>query len=577
MNLQNCKKIIIEFSKKHVIILASLVILGFLPFLYNLNDIFLSDDWDFLNIVQNNHLRLIDYFFTNYLGNNLGGSYRPIINMFWFVGHFLFGLKPFGYHIIALLIHLCNAILLYFIVLLFPCFEDKNKQKFLAIFSILFFVFFPNHSEAVIWVAAVGDILATLFFLSSILFLLLTKKLDKNKKVLFYIFSLISFFFALLSKEIAISLPVIVLFGFIFWIYKNKSFYFEWKKIFLVLSFFLLTGLFFILRYNATGLFFGYYGGGLNFSLENILKSEFSLFLSHFFSGFFRSYLAKLVFENIYFWFGLILTILVVWLFRMFKKKNISFLFFLIIVYFLSTIPVVSFIINYNLNYYSNEGERWAYLPSLFFAIIIGYLFLILLQKLKKIKFGLIFFSIICLLSFGFLFGQLIQKNYFWYQSAKIVDNTLNSLADILNKNLYDGVVIMGLPDNYHGIPMFRNVFKEALFFSTGLNPDMIVGRNRMLYSGKSVWIVERKSQSEFIYFDETNNGKIVSDENFFSSDYSTKLENAIEEIGALNYKLSSSKLILKLSDKFLQTNAKRKIGILFFSPDGWRIFDLNK
>ena len=70
---------------------------------------------------------------------------------------------------------------------------------------------------------------------------------------------------------------------------------------------------------------------------------------------------------------------------------------------------------------------------------------------------------VIVILVSGYEYFNLWQKNQYWHDASGLAQKTLQNLAVEINKNQFAGVVIFGLPDNYHGASLFRNMFAEGL------------------------------------------------------------------------------------------------------------------
>ncbi|HXI02986.1 MAG TPA: hypothetical protein VNI57_07390, partial [Candidatus Saccharimonadales bacterium] len=78
-------------------------------------DGFVYDDFD---LVVNNHWAregsLLDAFHEGFWETSRGGSfyYRPVVSVSYWVGRHLWGTRPFGYHLINILLHAGASILL---------------------------------------------------------------------------------------------------------------------------------------------------------------------------------------------------------------------------------------------------------------------------------------------------------------------------------------------------------------------------------------------------------------------------------------------------------------------------------
>ena len=146
------------------------------------------------------------------------------------------GFGVISYHIVNLLIHIANALLVYFLVLLTfrtpPMRQSADASPptpfLIAFFSALLFVSHPLQTQAVTYVVQRFASLATFFYLLSLVMyikgqLAMEKQDDaegglfSGPSLLFYLVSLVSAVCAMMTKEIAFTLPlVILLYEFIF-------------------------------------------------------------------------------------------------------------------------------------------------------------------------------------------------------------------------------------------------------------------------------------------------------------------------------------------------------------------------
>ncbi len=139
---------------------------------------------------------------TIIFGEFHNGHYHPLTWLSLAFDYSLFKLNPLGYHLINLLIHLINVYFVYFFIKLL-----SGNWKVAIITSLLFGIS-PLTVESVAWVSERKNLLYTLFFLASIISYL--KFLEKSKLSL-YFFSVFLFVLSLLSKSMAITLPVVLL------------------------------------------------------------------------------------------------------------------------------------------------------------------------------------------------------------------------------------------------------------------------------------------------------------------------------------------------------------------------------
>lgn len=143
--------------------------------------------------------------------SNITQGYRPVQGIYMYLLFHLFGFNPDGYHLAHNLLNAANAVLLFLLV------GRLAHNKRLAFVAACFYAVFPNYSLAVFWHAVV-DPLAGFFYLLTML--LWTRFLDTRRRS-DYVFAFLAFVLALLSKEIAIFLPLF-LFLIEWWFYREK-------------------------------------------------------------------------------------------------------------------------------------------------------------------------------------------------------------------------------------------------------------------------------------------------------------------------------------------------------------------
>jgi len=166
--------------------------------------------WTFKNLCHN--------FSTDFLNQ---GLYRPVGIILLMNDFSIWGLNPFGYHLISLLLHIANAVLIYFFVLrlLF------NKE--IAFLSSIFFVVQPVIIEQLIIVGSRSELLVNFFMFISILLFL-------RQRVIFKLLSLLAFVLSILSKESGIISPIVLLL--ILWFKNSKPKEFIWLIPFVILT-----------------------------------------------------------------------------------------------------------------------------------------------------------------------------------------------------------------------------------------------------------------------------------------------------------------------------------------------------
>jgi len=192
---------------------ASLAAVCVIVYFNSLSNGFVFDDRG--TIVENKFItniiaNLPSFFNSSYFRiAELEATYRPVATLSYHLLYAIFELDPLGYHLSSLILHILNVILIYALM------NVIQENKISSLVAGLIFACHPVLTEAVNGVSFNEDLLATFFFLLSFILYLKLNPREKFKAGLF-ILSLFFYLLGLLSKEMAITLPVIILFYDIF-------------------------------------------------------------------------------------------------------------------------------------------------------------------------------------------------------------------------------------------------------------------------------------------------------------------------------------------------------------------------
>jgi protein O-mannosyl-transferase len=163
--------------------------------------------WDDEEMVVNNPLikewRYLPQIFQTSAFAEVSSSpkfYRPLQIITYLFNYKLHGLSVHGFHIVNIVLHIFSS---FFVFLLFRLFRFGKTGDWLS----LIYAVHPMHVESVTYISGRGDCLY-LFF--SLLFLL-SYFLGRLKNKWFYSVAIISFSFAILSKENSVLVPFIIL------------------------------------------------------------------------------------------------------------------------------------------------------------------------------------------------------------------------------------------------------------------------------------------------------------------------------------------------------------------------------
>jgi tetratricopeptide (TPR) repeat protein len=125
-----------------------------------------------------------------------GGLYRPVVMLSYAVDYALNGEDPSGYHVMNILIHALNGILVFFLL------EELFARRMLSLLTALFFVLHPIRTEAVASIVGRAESLSACFVLVA---WLLYIRHCKTGRIRWLGLSAAVFVLAVLSKESALA------------------------------------------------------------------------------------------------------------------------------------------------------------------------------------------------------------------------------------------------------------------------------------------------------------------------------------------------------------------------------------
>lgn len=209
--------------KHHILSIWFIIIISTTLYTNTLKNGFVYDDEytivsnTLINKLDNLHL-LLDK--KDYFARSAENSYRPVVTLTYFIDHALYGPKPRGYHLTNILLHTINAILLYtFITLLYKhistIFALEEQPKTFnpkpLIISLLF-VAHPVLTEAVNAISYREDLLVFAFYIAALITFLHIRTRGRKRATngLLYLTSYLLYSLALLSKEMAVTFPLII-------------------------------------------------------------------------------------------------------------------------------------------------------------------------------------------------------------------------------------------------------------------------------------------------------------------------------------------------------------------------------
>ena len=420
-----------------------IAIFTFALFYNTLENDFVFDDE---SVVQNNpalkNLSNIPKYFTAQEGFHkvIGKYYRPVVSTTYTIDYALWGLSPKGFHLTNLLIHLIACLLLF--AVLNEMFKKYKYGTFASLISTLIFAAHPVHTEAVSWVSGRTDSLVTLFFFASFLYYI---KFSDKKKNSFLILSLVYYVLGLLSKEMIVTLPVIIiLFDFI---YKKKNIREIYSNRKVYSYFFIVIFIYLIVRYivlkdvpdRDTYLYF--YGYPEVTAIATMLKTVplyfklllYPVHLLYHYNGTLPDAYSFLEFPVIIS--EIFILLLIFFIIFFYKRQPV--ISFCLVFFAISLIPVMNIIPTMNF-----MAERFLYLTSFSLAVVIVHFLTKYLNEKNYLPLFLI--SILIIIAFSYL---TFERNKEWknndtlYSTGEGIDGSvlLVNVGNIYaNKKQYD-------------------------------------------------------------------------------------------------------------------------------------------
>ena len=189
--------------------LLLLILLCLVIYFNSLSNGFVYDDYG--AIVENKYIDqpgrlLISLFDASYYKfAGLEASYRPLSTLSYFLIHSVAKLNPFYYHLTSLMLHTLNTLLVYWLARIIL------GQRLQALIAGLLFASHPVLTEAINCIDFNDDLLMTFFFLLALIVYIRSNAENFLSNIGFGLLTLLLYLLSLLSKEMAITFPAIVI------------------------------------------------------------------------------------------------------------------------------------------------------------------------------------------------------------------------------------------------------------------------------------------------------------------------------------------------------------------------------
>lgn len=443
-----------------------LLIATFFIFSPMLNNFFIGDDFtwfrwatDCRGVIGNGcfHFTTIAHYFTQ--AN--GFFYRPGTKVYFLLTYSIFWFNQVIYHGVSILLHF-SAVVLFFLVA-----RKILRSHLLAIVAAFLFLLMSGYSEAVFWISSTGFLFTAVFTLSSLLFFMLW---EENRKIHYYILSLIALTLGLLFHEQGVIIPFLLI------LYKyTKDESVTLRKLlskFHYLFLFIPLGAYLIARYSAQSLWFS---GDYNYNLLKLPFNTVGNLLGYLSLSFFGPISLPLyetfrnsLKENIII--ALLAILLIVFIFSIFyrkifknlEKKEQRIIIFGFLFFVISLLPFLGL---------GNISSRYNYLAS--FGLVIVFVFLIRKLYIYLKSYGkdisLTLSAILILVFFLFHIIQVQQIHFDWAGAGEKTKSFFTSIDALYSDNWSKEPVelhFVDVPIKYGQAWVFPVGLSDALWFA---------------------------------------------------------------------------------------------------------------
>jgi protein O-mannosyl-transferase len=357
---------------------AYYIILALVSFAVYSNSLYNDFVFDDESVVQGDptimELSNIPKFFTGEMGFHkvIGAYYRPVVSSSFAIDYALWKFNPFGFHLTNVLMHMVNVLLFFALLrLMFTDVHSKFKDYAILIGALVFAVH-PIHTEVVAWVSGRTDGLACTFFFASFIFYLKYSRENKNS---YFALTLVMYLLALFSKEMAITLPAVII---LYDLIVNKISIKEIlkKKAVIYGSLVVVSILFVILRWSVLSTvtprttyfyFFDKDFATTFFTMLQTVPLYFRLSIAPY--GMLYHYSGYLPYISSPFEIGALIAIAVIaalGFVAYYFYRRMPYVTFAILLFFITLLPVMNIVPTMNF-----VADRFLYIPSMFFSIII--------------------------------------------------------------------------------------------------------------------------------------------------------------------------------------------------------------
>jgi len=418
---------------KKIIPILIIILLSLISYINVFKNEFVWDDHVF--ILDNADIRS----FSNlplFFSQDVDGLYRPLRSLHYTFIYAMAGKNEFLYHFNSIFLHTIISILVYIII-----YKIINKNN-VALISALIFAVHPVHTGRVTNITAGFDLLGIFFMLLSFYFYIKFSnniKDSSNSVVLknkYLLLSLLIYLLAVFSSEEAITLPLIIIlyeFSFNREQFNKKLIKNGIKK---YIPFFVIALFFIIVRFIVVG-FRGrieeYLAGNFFLTILTMLK----VYVYYIYLLIFPVNLTlyrdveavSSLFDFKVLFSSLILISIIIFTLKYHKNKIIFFSvfwFFIALIPFSNLLPLQAFM-----------AERYLYVPSIAFSLLLSYLLITLFNFKNKniVRYTVVVFIVLLLTFYVF---STVKRNNEWKDNLTLWSKTVFTNPD--NSRAHDNL-----------------------------------------------------------------------------------------------------------------------------------------
>ncbi len=177
-------------QRYNLLSILSIVFIGLVVLYPSLDIYFVSDNIGHIEHAAKN-VTLLDYRY-----------FRPLTIASLWLDLQMWGANFTGYHITNLVLHIIMSVTVYLLAIMMV------RSRFFGLSAAFFFLLHPIHSLDIFWISGRTDMICGIFYISSLLFFI---RYFKTEDLRYNFVSILLFILALLSKEMAVSLPLVAL------------------------------------------------------------------------------------------------------------------------------------------------------------------------------------------------------------------------------------------------------------------------------------------------------------------------------------------------------------------------------